>query len=212
MCVKRAPPVFYSSFHAMRCWTILVLAVLVACETAFAAGTTASSSGRPLLFKRRRGDNTTRRVRSRLAKSCGGEVGSVLLEKWYEHCQLVFTASVDAIDRDEGTLNVTLRRVIRSSSSSTAATNWTLPDELNVSSNSLEGISKPSLKLYGLFAARQNSCVPQFRIRIHDVLLFLVRQPDSEGKLQLVSAPLRITLRNLRLIHTSPTGKTGGIL
>ena len=54
------------------------------------------------------------------AKSCGGgggggDVSSVVLEQWYRHAQLVFTANVDHIDRVAGALNVTLRRVIRSS-------------------------------------------------------------------------------------------------
>ena len=51
---------------------------------------------------------------SRLAKSCSGEMSGEFLEQWYQHAQLVFTANVDHIDRRGGALNVTLRRIIRS--------------------------------------------------------------------------------------------------
>lgn len=188
----------------MRWWPfVLVVGLLAAAVTA-----DSSPSGE---MKRKTGrriykNGTMRRVRSRLAKSCGGEVGSVLLEQWYRHCQLVFTAAVDGIDRERGWMNVTLRRVIRTSVTSA-----------NASVNSLDQMDddvQPGspMTLEGLFDARVNSCVPQFRIRVHDVLLFLVRKtttdsPDQVTRWRLVSAPLRITLRNLRLIHTSPIGK-----
>ncbi len=232
-------------------WLAWMLICLAACETINAAlnsttsGAVVSSGSagprRPLPggTKRRRistngrrknAANPNRRVRSRLAKSCGGQVGSVLLEEWYRYCQLVFTASVEDIDRDRGTVRVTMRRVIRSLVN---GTEWTVigslahhprmkPASPSGQSNSLDPLPddpmpllaplKQSQVLYGLFDARQNSCVPQFRIRIHDVLLFLVQIHPLNQTLHLVSAPLRITLRNLRLIHTSPESPTGKFL
>ena len=155
--------------------------------------------------------NSQRRVRSKVARSCSGEVGSVLLEEWYRHCQLVFTGTVENIDRPAGALNVTLRRIIRSQvdvvsrwrAFSSASSVKTTDNSLTpLSVDSLE--AKPTLMLYDLFEARQNSCVPQFRIRVKDVLIFLVHANQRNETLHLVSAPLRITLRNLRLIHSSP--------
>lgn len=153
-------------------------------------------------------------------------MASVLLEEWFRYCQLVFTASVEDIDRDRGTIRVTMRRVIRSLVN---GTEWTVigslaqhtrskqpspssqSNELDPLSPALEAVGpfKPTLVLHGLFDARQNSCVPQFRIRVHDVLLFLVQIHPLNQTLHLVSAPLRITLRNLRLIHTSPDSPSG---
>ena len=52
---------------------------------------------------------------SRHVMSCSGETSGVLLEQWYRHAQLVFTANVNHIDRRLGALNVTLRRIIRTS-------------------------------------------------------------------------------------------------
>lgn len=180
----------------------------------------------------RRKTNATRPGRSKLAKSCSGHVGSDLLEEWFKYCQVVFTGAVEKINREQGTIGVTMRRVIRSLVNETEwtkagfFTNFqkknqspsgpsnsldplpTLPEP--VSSTTTSGPLKPSLILHDLFDARQNSCVPQFRIRVHDVLLFLVQIRAPNQTLHLVSAPLRITLRNLRLIHTSaesPTGK-----
>ena len=219
-------------------WMAWILICLAACETINATlnstaapsasggghvgtkrGRIAASSGR----RSKHGSN--RRVRSRLAKSCGGQVGSVLLEEWFRYCQLVFTASVEDIDRERGTVRVTMRRVIRSLVN---GTEWTIIGSLATrmkqppagQSNSLDplpdapvvGPLKQSLVLHGLFDARQNSCVPQFRIRVHDVLLFLVQIHPLNQTLHLVSAPLRITLRNLRLIHTSPESPTGKFL
>ena len=185
----------------MRWITFLLLAALTASFTWESVESSSSAARRRLI--RPRSNSTMRRVRSRLAKSCGGEVGSVLLQEWYRHSQIVFTATVDGIDRDSGTLNVTLRRIIRSS-----LAEWTPGVGPPAPSNALAPLpSSPQttkLVLYDLFAARQNSCVPQFRIRIHDMLLFLVQFQSSSSTLHLVSAPLRITLRNLRLIHTSP--------
>lgn len=177
-----------------------------------------SSNGR-----RRKTTNSNRRARSRLAKSCGGQVGSVLLEEWYRFCQVVFTGSVEGIDRERGTIRVTMRRVIRSLVSDNE---WPVLSSLinqqrkNQSgpSNDLNPLpvvsnsSRPTVILHDLLDARQNSCVPQFRIRVHDVLLFLVQIHPLNQTLQLVSAPLRITLRNLRLIHTSPESPTGKLL
>ena len=172
--------------------------------------------------------NANRRTRSRLAKSCGGQVASVLLEEWYTYCQLVFTGSVEDIDRDRGTIRVTMRRVIRSLVN---GTEWSMVGSLvqhsRISQQSAVGQSnaldplpalgtvnnafiKPTLILHDLFDARENSCVPQFRIRVHDVLLFLVQIQPFNQTLHLVSAPLRITLRNLRLIHTSPGSPSSG--
>ncbi|KAI9555274.1 hypothetical protein GHT06_017789 [Daphnia sinensis] len=177
---------------------------------------------RPSVNRRRKTSNANRRTRSKLAKSCGGQVGSVLLEEWYRFCQLVFTASVEDIDRERGTVRVSMRRVIRSLSN---LSDWTVvsflaprnqsPPSLVGQSNALDPLPaavdttntpliKPTLILHDLFNARENSCVPQFRIRIHDVLLFLVKIDPLNQTLHLVSAPLRITLRNLKLIHTSP--------
>ncbi|KZS13501.1 Uncharacterized protein APZ42_021355 [Daphnia magna] len=176
---------------------------------------------RASVSRRRKTSNANRRARSKLAKSCGGQVGSVLLEEWFRFCQLVFTASVEDIDRERGTVRVSMRRVIRSLSN---VSDWTVASFLsprNQNQPSLAGQSnaldplpavdttdnpliKPTLILHDLFDARENSCVPQFRIRIHDVLLFLVQIHPLNQTLHLVSAPLRITLRNLKLIHTSP--------
>ena len=191
-------------------WTIVLLLAVISLTVTFSlADSPSSSSVRRRPFRtgsRNSNDNnsTMRRVRSRLAKSCGGEVGSVLLEEWHRHCQVVFTATVDGIDRDRGILNVTLRRIIRSS-----LAEWTPgagpSNALTPLPSSPSDPPRPTtLVLYDLFAARQNSCVPQFRIRIHDMLLFLVQLQSSTSTLHLVSAPLRITLRNLRRIHTSP--------
>jgi hypothetical protein len=168
-----------------------------------------------LARRSRLNDNNMRLTRSKVARSCGGEVGSVLLEQWHRHCSLVFTAAVEDIDRHSGTVNVTVRRIIRSRVDLSQWPQWKSPGE---SSNSLEPLSsgpelsassefRPHLMLHDLFRARENSCVPQFRIRSKDVLLFLAQAYPSNQSLHLVSAPLRITLRNLRLIHASPTGR-----
>lgn len=174
--------------------------------------------------------NANRRTRSRLAKSCGGQVASVLLEEWYRYCQLVFTGSVEDIDRDLGTIRVSMRRVIRSLVN---GTDWSMVGSLvqhsrgqqltaggGGQSNALDPLPavgavngpliKAKLILHDLFDARENSCVPQFRIRVHDVLLFLVQIDPLNQTLHLVSAPLRITLRNLKLIHTSPGSPSSG--
>ena len=219
-------------------WMAWILICLAACETinatlnstaapsASGGGHVGTKRGRIAASSGRRSKNgSNRRVRSRLAKSCGGQVGSVLLEEWFRYCQLVFTASVEDIDRERGTVRVTMRRVIRSLVN---GTEWTIIGSLATrmkqppagQSNSLDplpdapvvGPLKQSLVLHGLFDARQNSCVPQFRIRVHDVLLFLVQIHPLNQTLHLVSAPLRITLRNLRLIHTSPESPTGKFL
>ncbi len=181
----------------MRFWTLLLVSGLAALAVA----------SEPLKRRKQQhriqtqSENGTRRVRSRLAKSCGGEVSSSLLEEWYLHSDMVFTAAVDEVDREKGKLNVTLRRVIRISSNGS---------EMNSLDSQEKFKTGNPLILYGLFDARAHSCVPQFRIRTHDVLLFLVRRTDPANTggpfFRLVSAPLRITLRNLRLIHTSPTG------
>lgn len=216
-------------------WLLIGVA---ACEIVSAASSVdAPNDGRPLTAgtKRKRLSGKrklqpNRRVRSRLAKSCGGQVGSVLLEEWYRYCQVVFTASVEDIDRERGTVRVTMRRVIRSLVNETE---WPvlstlinqqrknqsgpsnaldpIPPLLVATSNSSSSMSsaRPTVILHNLFDARQQSCVPQFRIRVHDVLLFLVQIQPLNQTLQLVSAPLRITLRNLRLIHTSPESPTG---
>lgn len=184
-----------------------------------------SSSGR-----RKNSANPNRRVRSRLAKSCSGHVGSDLLEEWFKHCHLVFTGVVEKIDREQGTIGVTMRRVIRSlvnETEWTVVSSWANYQRKTQQpagpSNALDplpllpetassGPLKPALILHDLFDARQNSCVPQFRIRVHDVLLFFVQIHPPNQTLHLVSAPLRITLRNLRLIHTSPESPTGKLL
>ena len=168
-----------------------------------------------LARKSRLNDNNMRLTRSKVARSCGGEVGSVLLEQWHRHCSLVLTAAVEDIDRQSGTVNVTVRRIIRSRVDLSQWPQWKSPT--TGQSNSLEPLSsgpelsasefRPHLMLHDLFRARDNSCVPQFRIRAKDVLLFLVQAYPSNQSLHLVSAPLRITLRNLRLIHASPTGR-----
>jgi hypothetical protein len=157
-------------------------------------------------------------------------VASVLLEEWYRYCQLVFTGSVEDIDRDLGTIRVSMRRVIRSLVN---GTEWSMVGSLvqhsrgqqltgggGGQSNALDPLPavgavngpliKAKLILHDLFDARENSCVPQFRIRVHDVLLFLVQIDPLNQTLHLVSAPLRITLRNLKLIHTSPGSPSSG--
>lgn len=153
--------------------------------------------------------------RSRLAKSCGGEIGSVLLEEWFRHSQLVLTAAVEHIDRHSGTLNVTLRRMIRARVNVSDWAPWRRAADAHAETNALDPMPPPpppppatSLVLYGLFAARHNSCVPQFRIRVHDVLIFLLRAEPKNQTLHLVSLPLRVTLRNLRMIHSSPGKQT----
>ena len=160
------------------------------------AGTTKRRSS-----TRRRVSDSVRNTRSRLAHSC--EEGGDLLTQWYRHCQIVLTAAVEGVDRERGTLNVTLRRVIRSSVN---ASDWSFLSPAEASSaNNLNPLPwRPAIILHDLFDARRKSCSPQFRIRTHDVLLFLVRVDPLRKSLHLVSSPLRITLRNLRLIHSSP--------
>ena len=67
---------------------------------------------------------------------------------------------------------------------------------------------KKLLVLRDLFQSRRLACVPQFRIHVKDVLLFLVRAHAANESLHLVAPPLRITLRNLLLVHASPKGFT----
>lgn len=203
----------------VRVCLLLGLLVAAVCAGASHNGTSTSVSVSDALTDRepaaparrrpaRRRNDSVRSTRSRLAHSC--EEGGDLLTQWHRHCQIVLTAAVEGVDRERGTLNATLRRVIRSSVN---ASDWSFlspPGADPSSANNLNPLPwRPAITLHGLFGVRSRSCANQFRIRSHDVLLFLVRVDPARKSLHLVSPPLRITLRNLRLIHSSPVQRIG---